>query len=168
MTHIDTTEAPAVSFIPKTPQEAAKALLVVAVTLFAFTRSAAADGFSPIEGLQFVIQAVTLIPVFLLSGVAVKTVAAFVLAGLQALAVPFGVLVGWADWGSITFDDWAGAVLGAFAAVGIFVIPNAPARQDLEPAPVKVVNPPELGVISSTASYYDAPALNDPHPELDL
>ena len=83
-------------------------------------------GFTPGEGLQFVIQAVTLIPVFLLAGTIVKTIAAFVLAGLQALVVPFSVLVGWTSWGAVTFDDWSGAVLAAFLAVGIAVVPNKP------------------------------------------
>lgn len=125
MTHT-TTDIDRVSFIPKTPQEATKALLVIAVTLFAFIRGALGDGFTPVEGLQFVVQAVTLIPVFLLAGTLVKTLAAFVLAGAQALVVPFSVLVGWDSWASITFDDWAGAILAAFLAVGIAVVPNSP------------------------------------------
>lgn len=128
-------EAP-VSFIPKTPQEATKAILVIVVTLFAFIRGAIGDGFTAGEGLQFVIQAVTLVPVFLLSGVLVKTVAAFLLAGLQALVVPFSVLVGWTDWSKVTFDDWSGAILAAFLAIGIAVIPNAPSSA----TPVTVTN----------------------------
>lgn len=137
------TQIDKLSFIPKTPAEATKAILVIAVTLFAFLRAALADGFTPVEGLQFVIQAVTLIPVFLLAGTLVKTIAAFVLAGLQALVVPFGVLVGWQDWGSVTFDDWAGAILAAFLAVGIAVVPNAPP---------KVITADENGVYKITVA----------------
>ena len=121
-----------VDLIPKTPQEVTKALLVIAVTLFAFVRAAVVDGFTPAEGLQLIIQAITLIPVYLLGGTLVKTVAAFLLAGLQALVVPFAVLVGWSSWGQITFDDWAGAILAAFLAIGIAVVPNAPTLAEVE------------------------------------
>lgn len=134
-------EAP-VSLIPKTPQETVKALLVIAVTLFAAVRASLSDGIlSPVEGVQLVIQAVTLIPVFLLAGVALKTIAAFVLAGFQFLVPSISALAGWTEFSQITFDDYAGAILAAMLAVGIAVVPNAPA-----PAPREVVvvneNPP--------------------------
>lgn len=128
-----------VALIPKTPQETVKAILVIAVTLFAALRASLSDGIvSPVEGVQLVIQAVTLIPVFLLTGVVLKTIAAFILAGLQALVPAISALVGWTAWGSITFDDYAGAILAAMLAVGIAVVPNAPPKPDA--APVLVVN----------------------------
>lgn len=124
-----------VSLIPQTPQETVKAILVIAVTLFAALRASLSDDvFSPVEGVQLVIQAATLIPVFLLSGVVLKTIAAFVLAGLQFLVPAVTSLAGWQAWGSLTFDDYAGAILAAMLAIGIAVVPNAPA-----PAPVDVV-----------------------------
>lgn len=128
--------APAIEFIPKTPQEAVKAILVIVVTLFAALRaSLSGDGeVTPIEGIQLLIQALTLIPVFILSGVWPKTISAFLLAGLQALIPPISALAGWTAWSSLTFDDYAGAILAAMLAVGIAVIPNAPA-----PAPKEVV-----------------------------
>lgn len=134
-----TDDAP-VSFIPKTPQEAIKAILTILVTLFAAIRASVSDGvFSPAEGLQLVIMAVTVIPVFVLGGTLIKTIAAFVLAGLQFLMPAVTVLVGWEDWSAITFDDYAGAILAAMLAVGIAVIPNAPAPNDT-PREVLVVN----------------------------
>lgn len=130
---------PPVSFIPKTPQEAFKAILVIAVTLFAAVRASLSDGeLSPIEGVQLLIQALTLIPVFLLAGVVPKTIAAFLLAALQALIPAIGALAGWTAWGAITFDDYAGAILAAMLAIGIAVIPNAPAPNE-EPREVLVV-----------------------------
>lgn len=124
-----------VELIPKTPQETVKALLVIAVTLFAALRASLSDDvFSPVEGVQLIIQAATLIPVFLLTGVLLKTIAAFILAGLQFLVPAISALAGWQAWSSLTFDDYAGAILAAMLAIGIAVIPNAPA-----PAPVDVV-----------------------------
>lgn len=153
-----------VELIPKTPQETVKALLVIAVTLFAAIRASVSDGvFSPIEGVQLVIQAVTLIPVFLLTGVALKTIAAFVLAGLQALVPAVSALAGWTAWSSITFDDYAGAILAAMLAIGIAVVPNAP-----PPAPVDVVvvnespaSKPSYQPASKTAAQHaiDLPAV---------
>lgn len=135
--HLD--DAP-VSFIPKTPQEAFKAILTVLVTLFAAIRASVSDGvFSPAEGLQLIIMAVTIVPVFILGGTFAKTVAAFVLAGLQFLMPAVSVLAGWDSWSAITFDDYAGAILAAMLAIGIAVIPNAPAPND-EPRDVVVVN----------------------------
>lgn len=130
-----------VSFIPQTPQEAIKAILVIAVTLFAAVRaSLSGDGIlTPIEGVQLVIQALTLLPVFIFAGVWPKTISAFLLAGLQALIPAIGALAGWTEWGSITFDDYAGAILAAMLAIGIAVIPNAPAPNDT-PREVLVVN----------------------------
>lgn len=139
-----TTPERPVSLIPKTPQETVKALLVIAVTLFAAIRASVSDGvFAPVEGVQLIIQAVTLIPVFLLSGVVAKTIAAFVLAAAQALVPAVSVLAGWQSWNAITFDDYAGAILAAMLAVGIAVIPNAPARAPIdagEATPGTVVN----------------------------
>lgn len=130
-----------VALIPKTPQETVKALLVIGVTLFAAIRASVSDGdFSPIEGVQLIIQAVTLVPVFLLSGTALKTIAAFVLAGLQALVPAVSALAGWTAWSSLTFDDYAGAILAAMLAVGIAVVPNAPPAADKPAVPVVVVN----------------------------
>lgn len=124
-----------VELIPKTPQETVKALLVIAVTLFAALRASLSDDvFSPVEGVQLIIQAATLIPVFLLTGVVLKTIAAFVLAGLQFLVPSISALAGWQSWSSLTFDDYAGAILAAMLAIGIAVVPNAP-----PPAPVDVV-----------------------------
>lgn len=124
-----------VSLIPQTPQETIKAILVIAVTLFAALRASLSDDvFSPVEGVQLIIQAATLIPVFLLTGVVLKTIAAFVLAGLQFLVPSISALAGWQAWSSLTFDDYAGAILAAMLAVGIAVVPNAP-----PPAPVDVV-----------------------------
>lgn len=142
-----------VSLIPQTPQETVKALLVIAVTLFAALRASLSDGtFSPVEGVQLIIQAATLIPVFLLTGVALKTIAAFVLAGLQFLVPSISALAGWQAWSSLTFDDYAGAILAAMLAVGIAVVPNAPA-----PAPVDVV------VVNETPApkaHYEGSSLN--------
>ncbi|WP_230670797.1 hypothetical protein [Rathayibacter sp. Leaf248] len=124
-----TNSEPTVALIPKTPQEATKAILVIAVTLFASIRASLGGGIVPVEGLQLLIQAITLLPVFFLTGTAIKTAAAFGLAGLQALVVPFSVLVGWNQWAAITFDDWAGAIIAAFLAIGIAVVPNAPSTR---------------------------------------
>lgn len=142
-----------VSLIPQTPQETVKAILVIAVTLFAALRASLSDDvFSPVEGVQLVIQAATLIPVFLLSGVALKTIAAFVLAGLQFLVPAVTSLAGWQAWGSLTFDDYAGAILAAMLAIGIAVVPNAPA-----PAPVDVV---VIGESPTTKPAYEGRPLN--------
>lgn len=129
-----------VSFIPKTPQEAFKAILTILVTLFAAIRASVSDGvFSPAEGLQLVIMAATILPVFIFGGTLPKAIAAFVLAALQFLMPAVTVLAGWDSWSAITFDDYAGAILAAMLAIGIAVIPNAPAPNDT-PREVVVVN----------------------------
>lgn len=144
-----------VSLIPQTPQETVKALLVIAVTLFAALRASLSDDvFSPVEGVQLIIQAATLIPVFLLTGVLLKTIAAFVLAGLQFLVPAITSLAGWQAWGSLTFDDYAGAILAAMLAIGIAVVPNAPA-----PAPVDVV---VIGESPTTKPSYQPAATTPP------
>lgn len=142
-----------VSLIPQTPQETVKAILVIAVTLFAALRASLSDDvFSPVEGVQLIIQAATLIPVFLLTGVLLKTIAAFVLAGLQFLVPAISALAGWQAWNSLTFDDYAGAILAAMLAIGIAVVPNAPA-----PAPVDVV---VIGESPATKPAYEGRPLN--------
>ncbi|TDX78734.1 hypothetical protein EDF35_1948 [Rathayibacter sp. PhB151] len=145
---MSTTE-PTVALIPKSPQEVTKAILVIAVTLFASIRASLGGGIVPVEGLQLIIQAVTLVPVFFLTGTAVKTAAAFGLAGLQALVVPFSVLVGWNAWASISFDDWAGAIIAAFLAIGIAVVPNSPPKIDAKQDPAGVYNITSLTVATS-------------------
>lgn len=155
-----------VEFIPKTPQEAMKAILVIAVTLFAAVRASLSDGdLSPIEGIQLVIQALTLIPVFILAGTIPKTIAAFLLAGLQALIPPISALAGWTAWGSLTFDDYAGAILAAMLAIGIAVIPNAPA-----PAPKEVVvvneSPATKPAYTTRADLQKASEATEPLPDV--
>lgn len=147
-----------VELIPKTPQETVKALLVIAVTLFAALRASLSDDvFSPVEGVQLIIQAATLIPVFLLTGVVLKTIAAFVLAGLQFLVPAITSLAGWQAWDSLTFDDYAGAILAAMLAIGIAVVPNAPA-----PAPVDVVVVNEPSVVALSAYEKKVAARDQP------
>lgn len=150
--------ARAFELIPKTPQETVKAILVIVVTLFAAVRASLSDGtLTPVEGVQLIIQAVTLIPVFLLAGVWPKTIAAFVLAFFQALVPALSALLGWSEWGSITFDDYAGAILAAMLAIGIAVVPNAPPAAEKPAVPVVVVNEAARPVDAELVSDVAAP-----------
>jgi hypothetical protein len=122
--HLETTAVGGVTIIPKSPAEAAKALVYIGLTAAALISSASSGGFSGAELVSIIVAIVGLVPVYLLTGDVVKGVAGFVTAGLQAV----GVLVvgGIEGFGVLTANDWVGVAITAFAAIGVIVVPNQP------------------------------------------
>ena len=111
------------SLIPQSPGEVAKAILYIALTALAIFRTASVDGLVASEWIALVIAVVGLIPVYLVAGTLAKTIAAFVLAGGQALVLALGPILGLAD---ISADAWIGVAFASFAAIGIAIVPNSP------------------------------------------
>lgn len=115
----------AVSLIPKTPSEVAKAILYVGVAAVALFQTAIGDNRVELHELLSVgILVVGLVPVYWLSGTAVKTGVAFALAALNALNVIF--IGGVSSFGDVSLNDWITIGLQALAAIGIAVVPNRP------------------------------------------
>lgn len=113
-----------ITLIPKTPSEVAKAIVYIALTALAIFRTANADNLIvPAEWVGIILAVIGVVPVFLLAGTLVKTVAAFALAGGQALVLALGPALG---WGAVSADAWFGVIFAAFAAIGIAVVPNKP------------------------------------------
>lgn len=113
-----------ITLIPKSPAEVAKAIAYIALTALAILRTSLTDHHvDATELTNIVLAVVTIIPIYLLAGTLVKTVVAFASAALQAIVVVLGGVLG---FGQITFDDWIGITLAAFAAIGIAIIPNKP------------------------------------------
>lgn len=125
-----------IGVIPKTPAEVAKAILYIALTAGGLI--VAARGEDKIVSLDEIITIAIivggLIPVYLLSGTIVKTVVAFGLAAGNALNVI--IIGGVLGLGDVTLDDWILIGIQAFAAIGIAVVPNAPARPLVSIAPL--------------------------------
>lgn len=115
---------PAFGLKPTTPAEVAKAIVYIALGAVTILASVLTDGeLTTFELIQVAIVVVGLIPVYLLTGTATKTAAAFVVALLQGAAALIASGLGLGDIGP---GAWLAVVVGAFAAIGIAVVPNAP------------------------------------------
>lgn len=125
-----------IDLIPTTPGEAAKALIYIALSALGILQIALTDGaVSLIEILNAAIIVVGVVPVYLLAGRWPKTIAAFVVALAQAVVV---LLVnGATGFADIAISDWFGVIIGAFAAIGVALVPNSP-----KPGPSAVVPTP--------------------------
>lgn len=111
-----------VSYVPKTPAEAAKAIGQIAVTAISAIVAASGGGVSLTEGVSIAFLVVGLIPVYLLSGTVPKVIAAAIVAALQVITT---LATNWSDLGSITGSEWTLVLLAVMNAIGIGVIPNA-------------------------------------------
>ena len=142
-----TTKPDAVRFIPTTPTEVAKAIVYIALTALGVLAVSLKAG--EVTGLTYLTAAlavVTLVPVYFLSGTAVKTAVAFISAALQGVILLLGDGVAFSE---IQPADYIGVLFTAFAAIGVLVVPNAPlgsgetktaaAEKALEPTPVTTV-----------------------------
>lgn len=115
-----------ISIIPKTPSEVAKSIVYVALAVGALLINSGSGAFTLTLGLSIAILVLGLVPVYFLSGTAVKAGVAFGLAALNALNVIF--IGGVAGFGGVTRNEWITIGIQAFAAIGIIFIPNrAPA-----------------------------------------
>lgn len=111
-----------VSYVPKTPAEAAKAIGQIAVTAISALVAASSGGVSLTEGISILLLVVSLVPVYLVSGTKVKVVVAGITAALQVIAT---LATNWSDLGAITGSEWTLVLLAVMNAIGIGVIPNA-------------------------------------------
>lgn len=120
------------ALIPQSPSEVAKAIVYIALAAVGILITALADDhLSAVELIQVGIVVAGAIPVYLVAGTIPKTIAAFVMAGGQAVLLLVADGTGWADVG---LGSWLGVVVAAFAAIGVAVVPNGS-----KPGPIAVV-----------------------------
>jgi hypothetical protein len=130
------TKTDKVALIPTTPAEVSKAIVYIGLTALGILAVALKAGeLTGVTYLTIALAVVTLVPVYVLSGTAVKTAVAFISAGLQAVILLLGDGVAFSE---IQPADYIGVLFTAFAAIGVLVVPNKPLGK---PTPVAAVTP---------------------------
>lgn len=111
---------------PFAPAGSAKVLIYIALTVVAAAVAPLSDNkLDLLEGINLVIAFLGAILVwYATANKAVKTIVAFILAGLQALVLLLGPGIGLGDIGA---SAWLGVILAAAAGIGLFLVPNKPA-----------------------------------------
>lgn len=111
-----------VDLIPSTPGEVAKALVYIALSAIGILIAALGDNFlSAVEIVQLVIVVAGAVPVYLIAGTVPKTIAAFIVAGAQAILL---VLVDVTNFADISTVSWLVVIVAAFAGIGVAIVPN--------------------------------------------
>lgn len=114
-----------------------KAITYIAMAALTFLVTALTDNnLSGEEILNLVVVVLGAIGVYAIPNFP-DNVAKFAKTGVAFLTA--GVVAALSFWtGGIEITEWIQIVLAAFAAVGVYIVPNGP--KDPEPAPVEVVN----------------------------
>lgn len=107
------------------PSQAAKAILFVFVALATSVIQVQGHVTLPVL-LALILQFLTLIPVFGVTGTRAKVIVTFVSAFVQALIVVVGNTLTYGDLAHISWVTWLGLVVSAFAGIGIAYVPNKP------------------------------------------
>lgn len=107
------------------PSQVAKALLFIAVALGSSVIQVNGIVTLPVL-LALILQFLTLIPVYFVTGTNYKVAIAFASALIQALIVVVGNTLTYGDITHISWVTWLGISISAFAAIGIGVVPNKP------------------------------------------